>query len=57
MGGIVDQSFNTGMLLERNKMAMFNESTRREFLVQLGGLGVMLAHRPGIIEAGLGDSN
>ena len=43
MGGIVDQSFNTGMLLERNKMAMFNESTRREFLVQLGGLGVLLA--------------
>ena len=43
MGGIVDQSSNTGMLLERNKMAMFNESTRREFLVQLGGLGVLLA--------------
>ena len=43
MGGIVDQSSNTGMLLERNKMAMFSESTRREFLVQLGGLGVMLA--------------
>ena len=43
MGGIVDQSSNTGMLLEINKMAMFSESTRREFLVQLGGLGVMLA--------------
>ena len=43
MGGIVDQSSNTGMLLEINKMAMFSESTRREFLVQLGGLGMMLA--------------
>ena len=43
MGGIVDQSSNTGVLLEINKMAMFSESTRREFLVQLGGLGVMLA--------------
>ena len=43
MGRVVDHSFNTGMLLERNGIAMFSESTRREFLVQLGGLGVMLA--------------
>ena len=43
MGGMIDQSFDTGMLLERKKMAMFSESTRREFLVQLGGLGVILS--------------
>ena len=43
MGGMIDQSFDTGMLLERKKMAMFSESTRREFLVQLGGLSVVLS--------------
>ncbi|HCK90796.1 MAG TPA: hypothetical protein DHW54_06405, partial [Gemmatimonadetes bacterium] len=41
MGGIIDHSFYTGMPLERKKMAMLSESTRREFLFQLGGLGVL----------------